>query len=200
MPRMPLSRRLAAPDAAECTICCLGAGRVPLWRCPDAPDAAECTIRRPRAADRRGVSRQTPGCAGAEATLLKRRSYIRRDVGQREAVFPSRRIRIVQSAQSGAPAAYARSRAACPCEKREALRPHEQRVRARSAAGTRGAAAAPTPVQKSAPWPTHRPRGAAHSGGGGEIRTLETDEPPNGFQDRRIQPLCHSSGCRIAKR
>ncbi|WP_308003238.1 hypothetical protein, partial [uncultured Parolsenella sp.] len=26
-----------------------------------------------------------------------------------------------------------------------------------------------------------------------EIRTLETDEPPNGFQDRRIQPLCHSS-------
>ena len=32
------------------------------------------------------------------------------------------------------------------------------------------------------------------NGGGGEIRTLETDEPPNGFQDRRIQPLCHSSG------
>ena len=148
MPRMPLSRRLAAPDAAECTICCLGAGRVPLWRCPDAPDAAECTIRRPRAADRRDVSWQTPGCAGTEATLLKRRSYIRRDVGQREAVFPSRRIRIVQSAQSGAPAACARPRAACPCEKREALRPHEQRVRARSARGT---AAAPTPAHKKRP-------------------------------------------------
>ncbi len=40
---------------------------------------------------------------------------------------------------------------------------------------------------------THRRPRVCCYGGGGEIRTLETDEPPNGFQDRRIQPLCHSS-------
>ena len=31
------------------------------------------------------------------------------------------------------------------------------------------------------------------NGGGGGIRTLVTLYRPNGFRDRRIQPLCHSS-------
>ena len=31
------------------------------------------------------------------------------------------------------------------------------------------------------------------NGGGGGIRTLVTLYRPNGFQDRRIQPLCHPS-------
>ena len=30
-------------------------------------------------------------------------------------------------------------------------------------------------------------------GGEGEIRTHETREGSNGFQDRRVQPLCHLS-------
>ena len=30
-------------------------------------------------------------------------------------------------------------------------------------------------------------------GGGGGIRTLVTRKGPNGFRDRRIQPLCHPS-------
>ena len=34
------------------------------------------------------------------------------------------------------------------------------------------------------------------NGGGGGIRTLVRGVPVNGFRDRRIQPLCHSSvGC-----
>ena len=37
---------------------------------------------------------------------------------------------------------------------------------------------------------------AMHDGGGGGIRTLVRGVPVNGFRDRRIQPLCHSSvGC-----
>src|SRR5581483_852198 len=32
------------------------------------------------------------------------------------------------------------------------------------------------------------------NGGEGGIRTPGTDEPYNGFRDRRIQPLCHLSG------
>ena len=36
-------------------------------------------------------------------------------------------------------------------------------------------------------------RDANENGGGGGIRTLVRGVPVNGFRDRRIQPLCHSS-------
>ncbi len=38
-----------------------------------------------------------------------------------------------------------------------------------------------------------RARDANENGGGGGIRTLVRGVPVNGFRDRRIQPLCHSS-------
>ena len=62
-------------------------------------------------------------------------------------------------------------------------------------------AGATTPVGRD-PWSTYKknePLGlvnAMHDGGGGGIRTLVRGVPVNGFRDRRIQPLCHSSvGC-----
>ena len=44
--------------------------------------------------------------------------------------------------------------------------------------------------QKNEPY---RLVGKANNGGGGGIRTLVRGVPVNGFRDRRIQPLCHSS-------
>lgn len=38
------------------------------------------------------------------------------------------------------------------------------------------------------------------NGGEGGIRTLGTGTPLNGFQDRRIQPLCHLSKAVISYR
>ncbi len=39
----------------------------------------------------------------------------------------------------------------------------------------------------------HRWKLKIQTGGGGGIRTLVTLYRPNGFRDRRIQPLCHPS-------
>ena len=40
---------------------------------------------------------------------------------------------------------------------------------------------------------SHRWKLTNQTGGGGGIRTLVTLYRPNGFRDRRIQPLCHPS-------